>query len=143
MNNSAEVAAALLSPQGCALLAGGAPGRIVRLVRTALGWTQQELGERSGWSQSTISRIEEGKTRAAQDMQVLADLAQALGIPSAVLGLVDERDQPPILDGMDRRDVLGGAVALMVTTLLPHGVATANRISAHDVSQCWTALRRL
>lgn len=69
--------AALLSPQGCAVLATGSAGKIVQLVRTALGWTQKELGNRSGWSQSTISRIEEGKTRTAHDMQVLADLAQA------------------------------------------------------------------
>lgn len=133
----------LLSPQGCAVLAGGPAGKIVLLVRTALGWTQQELGNRSGWSQSTISRIEEGKTRAAHDMQVLTDLAQALGIPPAVLGVADQAGQTPILDGMDRRDVLGGAVALAVTMLLPHSVATAGQIDPGDVAQCRTALDRL
>lgn len=143
MDRSSAAVEVLLSPQGCAVLAGGHAGKIVLLVRTALGWTQKELGNRSGWSQSTISRIEESKTRAAHDMQVLTDLAQALGIPPAVLGVADQAGQAPILDGMDRRNVLGGAAALAVTMLLPHGVATAGRIDTDDVAQCWTALDRL
>ncbi|MGH3903848.1 MAG: hypothetical protein ACRDTE_06625 [Pseudonocardiaceae bacterium] len=44
---------------------------------------------------------------------------------------------------MDRREVLGSTIALAVAALLPHGVAIAGRITAADVTQCWTALRRL
>ncbi|MGH3940433.1 MAG: helix-turn-helix domain-containing protein [Pseudonocardiaceae bacterium] len=142
VDRSTTAVEVLLSPQGCAVLAGGHAGKIVLLVRTALGWTQTELGNRSGWSQSTISRIEEGKTRAVQDMQVLADLAQALGIPPVVLGVAGQAGQAPILDGMDRRGVLGGAVTLVVT-MLPHGIATASQIDPDDVAQSWTALHRL
>lgn len=39
--------------------------------------------------------------------------------------------------------MLGGAVALAVTALLPQGVAAAARIDATQVAQCWTALHRL
>ncbi|MGH4023859.1 MAG: helix-turn-helix domain-containing protein [Pseudonocardiaceae bacterium] len=142
MDQQSTVAAALLSAAGCALLAGGPAGEVVLLVRRALGWTQQDLAGRSGWSQSTISRIEEGKTRAAHDTQVLTDLAQALGIPLAVFGLADTA-QAPMLDGVDRRDVLGSGAALAVSLLLPQGVATAGRISSEDVAQSWTAVHRL
>ncbi|MGH3903854.1 MAG: helix-turn-helix domain-containing protein [Pseudonocardiaceae bacterium] len=143
MEHLSALTAILVSPQGRAVLSAGEPGRVVRLFRVARGWTQQELANRAGWSQSTLSRIEEGKTRAAHDMDVLAALAQALDIPRAALGLATASDQSRTLDDMDRREALGGAVALAVTALLPHGVATASRITDADVTQCWTAVRRL
>lgn len=143
MDHSGLVAAVLMSPQGCAALGAGHAGTVVQLARQALGWTQRDLAVRSGYSQSTISRIERGKTRAARDTDVLADLAQVLGVPPAVLGLVNDLDQRRTLDPVDRRDVLGGAVALAVTALLPQGVAVAGRIDAAQAVQCWTALNRL
>ena len=136
-------AAILASPQGSAVLAAGEPGRSVRLFRTERGWSQQELANRAGWSQSTISRIEDGKTRAAYDMEVLAALARILDIPPAALGLAPASDQSRTLDNVDRREVLGSSIALAVAALLPHGVTTAGRITAADVTQCWTGLRRL
>ncbi|MGQ0776878.1 MAG: helix-turn-helix domain-containing protein [Pseudonocardiales bacterium] len=141
MDHSRLVAALLASPQGCAALAAGHTGMVVRLIRQALGWTQEDLAVRSGYSQSTISRIECGKTRSARDIDVLADLAQLLGVPPAVFGLAP--DQRCTLDPVNRRDVLGGAVALAVSALLPRGVATAGRIDMAQVEQCWTALNRL
>ncbi|MGH3913443.1 MAG: hypothetical protein ACRDTC_08535, partial [Pseudonocardiaceae bacterium] len=90
---------------------------------------------------SIISWIEREKTCSARDIDVLADLAQVLRVPPAVLGLAP--DQRRILDPVDRRDVLGGAVALAVSALLPQGVATAGRIDMAQVEQCWTALNRL
>jgi transcriptional regulator with XRE-family HTH domain len=137
------IVAVLLSPRGQAVLAAGETGKVVRLIREAWGWTQQDLAARSGYSQSTISRIECGLTRSARDLDVLADLAKVLEVSPAVLGLADETGRAPILDGVYRRDVLSGAVALTVTLLLPHGVATAGRIDFDQVAQCWTALRRL
>jgi len=141
MEHSRLVAALLGSPQGRDALATGHAGMIIRLIRQALGWTQQDLAMRSGYSQPTISRIECGKTRSVRDIDVLADLAQVLGVPPAVLGLAP--DQRRTLDPVDRRDVLGGGVALAVSALLPQGVATAGRIDAAQVVQCWTALNRL
>lgn len=67
----------------------------------------------------------------------------ALGVPSAVLGVTSAPDQRPTLDGVDRREFLEGATGLAVTALLPRTVATPGRIEAADVTQCWTALRRL
>ncbi|MGQ0776339.1 MAG: helix-turn-helix domain-containing protein [Pseudonocardiales bacterium] len=143
MDGWSALTALLLSPEGRAALTGGTPGQVMKLVRLTLGWTQQDLADRSGWSQSTISRIEDGKTRGARDLDVLADLARALGIPCAALYQAGTEDQGRTLNGMDRRDVLGRAVALAVAALLPHGVATAGRIDAAQVTQCWTALYRL
>lgn len=143
MDGWAALTALLLSPQGRAALTGGMPGEVVKQVRLTLRWTQQELAARSGWSQSTISRIEDDKTRSARDIDVLADLARALGIPRAALYQAGEGDRGRTLDGMDRRDVLGRTLALAVAALLPQGVATAGRIDAAQVTQCWTALHRL
>lgn len=44
--------------------------------------------------------------------------------------------------GWSQPTVLGGTIALAVTALLPHGVATAGRITTADVSQCWTGVLR-
>lgn len=143
MDGWTALTALLLSPEGRAALVGGTPGQVVKLVRLTLGWTQQELAARSGWSQSTISRIEDDKTRGARDLDVLADLARALGIPCSALYQAGEGDRGRSLDGMDRRDVLSRTLALAVAALLPQGVATAGRIDAAQVAQCWTALHRL
>ncbi|MGQ0778179.1 MAG: helix-turn-helix domain-containing protein [Pseudonocardiales bacterium] len=143
MDGWAALTALLLSPEGCSALTGGTPGQVVKLVRLTLRWTQQDLADRSGWSQSTISRIEDDKTRGARDIDVLADLARALGIPCSALYQAGDGDRGRTLDGMDRRDVLGRMLALAVAALLPQGVATAGRIDAAQVTQCWTALHRL
>lgn len=60
-----------------------------------------------------------------------------------LLGVSSHLDQPPTLDGVDRRDVFGGAAGLAVAVLLPQAVATPGRIDAAQAAQCWTALRRL
>ncbi|MGH3809661.1 MAG: helix-turn-helix domain-containing protein [Pseudonocardiaceae bacterium] len=137
------VIAVLVSPRGRAAMAAGATGTVVRLLREAHNWTQQDLADRSGYSQATISRVERGATRAARDTVVLADLAGALGVPAAALGVVSALGQRPILDGVDRREVVGGAVGLAVMVLLPQSIVTPGRIGAADVAQCWAALRRL
>ncbi|MGA9311272.1 MAG: helix-turn-helix transcriptional regulator, partial [Pseudonocardiaceae bacterium] len=137
------VAAVLISPQSRAAVAVGAAGTVIRLIRQAHGWSQQDLADRSGYSQATISRLERGVSRATRDTAILTDLAGALGVPSAVLGVVSDPDQRPILDDVDRREFLGGAAGLAVTALLPQGVATPGRINAVEATQCWTALRRI
>lgn len=76
---------------------------------------------------------------------MLTGLAGILEIPRTALGLAPEPEpnQGRTLDGVNRREALGGGVALAVTILLRHGVATAGRITAADVTQCWAALQRL
>jgi transcriptional regulator with XRE-family HTH domain len=143
MGHSRVVAAVLLSPQGRAAVAAGEIGTLIRLMRQALGWSQQDLADRSGYSQATISRLERGVSRAARDTVILTDLAQALGVPPAVLGVSGQSAQPSILDDVERRDFLGGSAGLAVTMLLPQDVATPGRIDAAQAAQCWTALCRL
>lgn len=143
MDYSHAVAAVLLSPQGRAAVAADETGALIRLMRQALRWTQQDLADRTSYSQATIFRLERGLSRAARDIVILSDVAQALGAPPAVLGVIGQSEQPPILDGVDRRDLFGGAAGLAVTLLLPRDVATPGRIDATQAAQCWTALRRL
>ncbi|MGB8231240.1 MAG: helix-turn-helix transcriptional regulator [Pseudonocardiaceae bacterium] len=138
-----EVAAVLISSQGRAAVAAGAAGTVIRLIRQAHGWSQQDLADRSGYSQATISRLERAVSRVTRDTVVLTDLAGALRVPCAALGLVGDPDQRPILDDVDRREFLGGAAGLAVTALLPQSVATPRRINAAEATQCWPALRRI
>jgi transcriptional regulator with XRE-family HTH domain len=58
-------------------LAGDA-GRIVRSARLAIGWTQRELGRRSGVAQTAISRLERGLP-SALDLDAIQRIATALG----------------------------------------------------------------
>ena len=53
-------------------------GRIVRGGRLAIGWTQRELGRRSGVAQTAISRLERGLP-SALDLDAIQQIATALG----------------------------------------------------------------
>src|SRR3954449_7987432 len=99
--NDSTVARALLSPAGRAAVTAGEPGQIIKLARTALGWKQQDLAARSGYSQPTISRLERGVGRAVRDTAILTDLANTLGLPAEMLGLVRVADPTPSLDSVD------------------------------------------
>jgi transcriptional regulator with XRE-family HTH domain len=143
MDCSGAVAAVLISPRGQAAIAAGNTGTVIRLLRQSRGWTQQELADRSGYSQATISRLERQVSRAARDTAVLIDIAGALELPPAVLGVTGIPGQGRILDGVDRREFFGGAAGLAVMALLPQSVVTPGRIDAAEVDQCWAGLRRL
>ena len=71
-----------------AALASGDLGAVVRAVREAHHMTLAELGERCGYSSSTVSRLETGR-QPLRDVKVLRSLADALDIPARLLGLVD------------------------------------------------------
>lgn len=65
----------------------------VRELRTAKGWTQEQLADKSGVNQGTISKIETGKTGGIE-FDNLERLANALGVNAAFL--VDHStDLPP------------------------------------------------
>ena len=53
-------------------------GRIVRGARLAIGWTQRELGRRSGVAQTAISRLERGLP-SGLDLDAIQRIATALG----------------------------------------------------------------
>ena len=63
----------------------------IRHWRKAAGLTQEELGQRLGWSAANVSAAERsadgGKDRRRFDAQTLAELSLALGVPLAALFL--------------------------------------------------------
>ena len=61
----------------------------IRETREDRGWTQEELAERAGVTQGTISRIETGKVTSL-DLAVFEKLAKALGVHPAAL--IEERE---------------------------------------------------
>jgi transcriptional regulator with XRE-family HTH domain len=62
------------------------PGTVVRIARTAAGWTQADLGQRCGYSASQISRWETGRL-PLRDVAMLRTLAAVLALPPEVFGL--------------------------------------------------------
>ena len=56
----------------------------LRELRTAKGWTQQELAQRSGVPQYTISRLESGEPESV-NLAHLEQLADALEVNAALL----------------------------------------------------------
>lgn len=59
-------------------------GEIIRKRRIELGWTQQELADKMGYtSKSTINKIEKGRSDVAQ--KNIAKFAEVLGVSIAYL----------------------------------------------------------
>ena len=75
--------------------AATSPGAVVAIVRRAHGLHQGELGALSGFSQSTISRLEAGGN-LAYDLRVLRALQRLLGVPPFLLGLADRAVSEPV-----------------------------------------------
>lgn len=65
------------------------PGTVIRIVRTAAGWSQAEFGRRCGYSASTISRWETSRL-PLRDVTLLRTLANVLALPPEVFGLLSE-----------------------------------------------------
>lgn len=53
-------------------------GRCVRQLRVEQGWSQVEFGERCGYFQTYLSRLERGQ--ANPTLKVMEDIANALGL---------------------------------------------------------------
>jgi len=68
----------------------------MRHWRKAAGMTQEELGDRIGWSAANVSAVErsadEGRERRRFDAHALAQVAIALGVPLIALFLPPEDD---------------------------------------------------
>lgn len=62
------------------------PGAVVRVARTAAGWSQADLGQRCGYSASQISRWETGR-QPLRDVTLLRRLAEVLDVPPQAFGL--------------------------------------------------------
>ncbi|MFE6104726.1 helix-turn-helix domain-containing protein [Streptomyces laurentii] len=83
----------------------GDPGAIVRLARRAAELTQNQLGQATGYTAASISRMERGK-QPMRDMLLLQRIAEVLNIPPQLLGLAP-RHAPPPGPGADPRPPAG------------------------------------
>ncbi|MFF2923329.1 helix-turn-helix domain-containing protein [Streptomyces celluloflavus] len=72
----------------------GDPGAIVRLARRAAELTQNQLGQATGYTAASISRMERGK-QPMRDMLLLQRIAEVLNIPPQLLGLTPRHAPPP------------------------------------------------
>jgi transcriptional regulator with XRE-family HTH domain len=134
----------LASRRGRSAVAAGDTGAVIKLVRTALGLRQSDLGALIGYSQSTICRLEKGQGRA-NDITVLATLSRHLDIPPAALGLAGSpRLAVEGMDDVKRQDFLRGlAGAAAVLALPPVLTDDTRRVGIADVRACRDALTRL
>jgi transcriptional regulator with XRE-family HTH domain len=124
---------------------------VIRLVREALGWRQADLGYRTGYSQATISRLENGGGRIT-DVAVLVRLAEVLGLPCSVLGLAGRHcgastpaESTRTVGDVKRSELLRGFVGAAAALSLP-AVLTEDRPARIDravVTECRAALGRL
>lgn len=146
MSDTAAVLDILTSPRGRTAVASGNHGAVIRLVRQALGLHQSQLAIRSGYSQPTISRVEQNKLH---DPIVLMDLADALEIPRGILGGSPDDHSlgtAPSLADVERREMLKAALSVASAAMLPTAVSDPSpgrRIGQEVVTECWTALDRL
>jgi transcriptional regulator with XRE-family HTH domain len=104
------------SPAVLTAVREGNTGTVIRLARHAKGATQRQTGDACGYSQSEVSRIENGRARV-YDIRTLDRLARHLDIPPHLLGLADI---DPVDWSVRRRDFFkeaaAGAAAAMLTT---------------------------
>lgn len=92
-------------------------GHAIRAARTDRGWTQAELGDRAGCDQATVSRVERNQTA---DPGTLRAIAGSLGLPLALVGLVDlPEEDAERLEHLDRtpRSVDVAAVTALADVL--------------------------
>jgi transcriptional regulator with XRE-family HTH domain len=114
------------SARAQALLNAGDVGGAIRLARQARGWRQEDLGAATGYSRSTISRLETG-SRAGTDISMIRTVAAQAGVPPAFLGAALQILSPPPTtvaatappveeDNVRRRELLtlGGAAIVSV-----------------------------
>jgi transcriptional regulator with XRE-family HTH domain len=104
------------SPAVLTAVREGDTGTVIRLARHAKGATQRQTGDACGYSQSEISRIENGQARV-HDIRILERLARRLDIPPQLLGLAPFDIDPDW--SVRRREFLtraaSGAAAAMLT----------------------------
>jgi len=94
----------------------GDTGTVIRLARRAKCETQRQTGDACGYSQSEISRIENGRAHV-HDIRTLERLSRHLGIPPHFLGLAPMGVDAGDID-VRRRDFLREAAAGVTATVL-------------------------
>lgn len=104
------------SPAVLTAVREGDTGTVLRFARRAKGATQRQTGDACGYSQSEISRIENGRAHV-NDIRILSQLSRHLDIPPQFLGLA-----PVGIDPADwsvrRRDFLREAATSAAAAML-------------------------
>ena len=103
----------------------GNAGAVLRFARRAKGETQRQTGDACGYSQSEISRFENGRT-GVHDIRTLGRLAEHLDIPPELLGLATGDDG---VGSLRRRDFLRDAAIGMAGAML-----TRDRLGVSDLT---------
>lgn len=96
-------------------------GAVIRLARNEARFSQKQLGEACGISQSAVSRLE-GRGSGSYETAQLARVTTCLQIPPYLVGLADHSAAlARRAEGtdMERRKFLGGAAATAATQALP------------------------
>jgi transcriptional regulator with XRE-family HTH domain len=93
----------------------------IRGLRTARGWSLDELASRAYLSPSTLSRIETGHRRIALDQ--LAPIARALGV--TLDALVESGDDDDVVIRPHRDEARGTTTWLLSREGAPNGVTVA------------------
>ncbi len=114
-------------------------GAVIRRVRQILGLGQREFADRCGLSQAALSRLENRGGRGGYDMDILARVATAAGLPHDLVGLAHPTGgEGPVL----RRDLLTAAAAAAVP-LLPGATPHHTPDEPGILRQVTSAYRRL
>ena len=131
-------------------------GGVIRFARQARGWRQADLGAATGYSASTISRLETGHGTPA-DFDKLQRISRKAGIPPNVLGellgiLPTDTDtlaringkQPEEDDPVRRRSLLvaGLTIPLGLLTTLDDSLALPTVPTAADAADVGLMLRQ-
>ena len=118
------------------------PAAAVAILRAVAGLSQSELGNLvEGWSQSTVSLIENGQRDTLFDIRKLLAFADAVDMPReallpVLLGREDATlgaDQDVALpgDAVDRREFTGMAAGLLASAVIPYVQVPARVDAAH------------
>src|SRR3954451_1500015 len=100
-------------------------GAVLRFARRAKGETQRQTGDAYGYSQSEISRIENGRT-GVHDVRTLVRLAEHLDIPPELLGLATGDS----VGSLRRRDFLRDAAMGVAGAMLARDQLGASGMTA-------------
>ncbi|MEV6480294.1 helix-turn-helix transcriptional regulator [Streptomyces sp. NPDC051576] len=89
-------------------------GELIRRARVLQGRSQKDVAAALGYHQSKVSRLESG--RGTEDVRMLREIAQVLGIPPQQLGLSAASDAHPSdleTEDMHRRSFLAAGIAAL------------------------------
>jgi transcriptional regulator with XRE-family HTH domain len=145
VDDESGVLTILTTSRGRHAVAGGDYGSAIRLVRRGLGLHQNDLAARSGYSQSTISRLEHNQL---VDVVVLRDVCEALGIPPHIFRSVpsEPRSQGSTLENMERRALLKATLGVASAAMLPIELSDptqGRKVGIGVVKESWATLERL